>query len=266
MSGYRRTVLFLIVILVAGVTSALSALRGSEQEASYSEGQRAAQEGQQSEDESQFPAADYESPETDDPDSRAKRRKQNARHDKNFFVRKDIPPGRARESILFNDWESGLPALPASRSGVIVIGEVTGARAYLSNDKTGVYSEFTARVEEALKTDDSTKLPPGSLISLERAGGAVRYPNGHKHLYRVAGQGMPRVGRRYVFFLNVTEAGQNFRVLTAYELRSGKVFPLDDVSRHAVYQGMERDAFISAVRSAITDPPPAAPEKVRQDQ
>jgi hypothetical protein len=42
-------------------------------------------------------------------------------------------------------------ALPTHISNAVVIGEVTDAKAYLSEDRTSVYSEFTIRVGEVLK-------------------------------------------------------------------------------------------------------------------
>ena len=84
-------------------------------------------------------------------------------------------------------------------SSVIVIGDVLHSEAHLSEDKRGVYSEFTIRLVEVLKGDSFW---PGSEMVVERLGGYVRYPDGRKLLYRVGTGGMPRVGARYLFFLN----------------------------------------------------------------
>jgi hypothetical protein len=94
-------------------------------------------------------------------------------------------------------------------------------------------------------------LSPGRLITVERMGGAVTYPAGNKRIIRVAGQGLPRFNRRYVLFLTTTEHGQDFRLLTGYELRAGKTFPLDDSTRMDVYKEMAEETFLNNVRAAI---------------
>ncbi len=103
----------------------------------------------QEDDTAQMPIADYSAPEAIDPGERAKRKAKNKRYDKSSSQ----PIKEEKEPIirvLSGHWAKGLPALPVEQSDIIIIGEVTGAQAYLSNDKTGVYSEFTLRVEEAL--------------------------------------------------------------------------------------------------------------------
>jgi hypothetical protein len=64
-----------------------------------------------------------------------------------------------------------------------------------------------------------------------------------------------------VLFLKCGDLEQNYLLLTGYELRAGQVAPMDDVSRHAAYKGMSRDAFIDAVLSAVADPSQVAPRK-----
>lgn len=41
--------------------------------------------------------------------------------------------------------------MPAAKSDLVVIGEVTDAQAYVSEGKDWVYSEFTIRVDDVLK-------------------------------------------------------------------------------------------------------------------
>jgi hypothetical protein len=76
------------------------------------------------------------------------------------------------------------------------------ARAYLSNDKTGVYSVFTIQVNEVLKNSTKTPITRGSAIEVERDGGRVRFPNGRLHMYKIGNLDMPKTGLRYVLFLN----------------------------------------------------------------
>src|ERR1041385_2125991 len=54
------------------------------------------------------------------------------------------------ERVWSNHWARGLPALPIRESETVLIGAVTDAKAFMSDDDTGVYSEFTVQVEEVL--------------------------------------------------------------------------------------------------------------------
>ena len=145
----------------------------------------------------------------------------------------------------------GLPPLPAVQSEVILIGEVSAWRAHLSNDKTGIYSEFPVRIEEVLKNASSSPLHGGGRVYLERVGGAVRYPSGRKFTYRVAGQNVPGIGLRYVFFLKPAGEEQTFEIVTAYELRGDKVFPLDSAEQFDTYKEMGQAKFLERLRNAI---------------
>jgi hypothetical protein len=153
------------------------------------------------------------------------------------------------------------PALPAAQSDAIVVGEVTNAEAFLSEDKTAIYSEFTVLIGEVLK--GCSPAPPvfGSSIIAERGGGKVRLPSGKviENLFR--GKPMPGIGRRYVFFLKYNEEGQDFSIITGYELRRGRVIPLDglledgtpvkQLAAHQQYNGVDEIAFLNQVRQAI---------------
>jgi hypothetical protein len=159
-----------------------------------------------------------------DPQTRAARSvkgERYARHVKGFIVDRDIPGGM---SLTFRYIEP-LPAFPVRGSAIIALGEVVDARAYLSDDQTGVYSEFSIRIDEVFKNDPLQPGVPGSLVVAERFGGRVRFLSGRVIFYGYREQGMPQQGRRYVFFLN--RADQQYSLLTAYELLAGRVYPLD---------------------------------------
>ncbi|MCA1850597.1 MAG: hypothetical protein LC672_06020, partial [Acidobacteria bacterium] len=173
-------------------------------------------------DRSRFPIADYAAPEPADPEQRAKRRAKGSRYDK----RGVIPPPHYKNKGAgvqeHNDWDRGFPPLPVAQSDAVVIGEIVNAQAYLSNDKSGVYSEFSLRVDEVLKSGPSQFAPGGSVIA-EREGGRVKYPDGEVALFTIVGQNMPLAGRRYVLFLKSNGDGQGYRILTGYELREGRI-------------------------------------------
>ena len=209
----------------------------------------------------QFPIADFNAKEPSDPVKKAKRKDKSKKYDKPISALTNTTTNK----VTHLDWEVGLSALPVTKSDAVVIGEVAEAQAFLSEDKTEAYSEFTLRVDEVLKNDQRTPISQGSSIIIERAGGRVRFPSGHIALSFVSGQGMPRVGRRYALFLthNFSIFGgiqeQDFYILTGYELHSGKVIPLDNPGDHPLataYKGADESAFISDLRSAIANPHP----------
>jgi hypothetical protein len=136
----------------------------------------------------------------------------------------------------------------------------------LADDKSGIYSEFTVRVEQVLKSNSQLSFNPGAEVIAEREGGGVRFPSGHIQRYIISGEGIPKIGSKYVVFLKSNGPGQDFTLLRGYELHVGQVFPLDNFSNDAVYKGMDQDEFINAVLGAITDSLQIAPRKVGEAQ
>ncbi len=202
---------------------------------------------------SRFPIADYSAAEPADPEKRAKRKSRNDRHNNSMLgVRGGLnaPPNSGEEIVIRNDWEVYTPQIPAAKSDVVVTGEILDANAYISSDKNGVYSEFTLRIDETLKKDDARWVFPGELISVEREGGQVRYPSNRIEWYRISLQEMPIVNRRYVLFLKrIDEA--SFSIITGYEMREGRVYPLDGASQFRALEGKETSLFLQSVRDSI---------------
>lgn len=209
-------------------------------------------------DESGWPVADYERPDSSNEKNKAGREAKSKRHNNSLFGVKEAvkaPPDTGQIITLGDDWEVGLSPLPVNRSDIVVTGEVTAAQAYLSTDQTGIYSEFTIRVEEVLKRDSLLPVASGDVITAVRHGGRVRALSGRVQLFRVAGQEMPRQGRRYVAFLQRKERADDFDLLTGYELRGGRVFPLDAaITKFDLYKGTDEASFLQAVRNALTLP------------
>jgi hypothetical protein len=132
-------------------------------------------------------------------------------------------------------------------SNVVIIGQVEGAEAYLSDNKQNIFSEFTVRIKEILKSPIA--LSPGELITIDRNGGFVDYPNGQKVLYRFAGERAPRIGGQYVFFLK--RAGEDLHILTGYELTESGISPLDDLPQFRERKGQDAMGFLVSVRDSI---------------
>lgn len=155
-------------------------------------------------------------------------------------------------------WWINLPALPTAQSGAVVLGKVVDANAFLSNDKSNVYSEFSIRIEEVFK-DESGSLKVGETLIASRAGGRVQLPDGRVLYVMSSDQGMPRKGRRYVLFLKYNSEASDYSIITGYMLRQGKISLLDEVDLHrfTAYKEMDEGDFLNAVRDAVMNPPQA---------
>jgi hypothetical protein len=246
----KTLLLFLVIVAIAAVTT-IATIRGQNQQSTASN-----QQPKTALDESQWPIADYNAPEPADPRDRALRKLRSKRYDGGGFVQESPPED---DTAVINEIE--YPALPVGDSDAVVSGEVVKAQAHLSNDKKAVYSEFAIRIDEVLK-NKCASMAPSNLITAERAGGRVRFPSSRIKKYHAEGQGMPRVGRQYVFFLKYNADQENYNIITAYELRGEKVFPVDgsvaDKSSRKwsfdIYHGAIKERFLKDVREAIANP------------
>jgi hypothetical protein len=148
-------------------------------------------------------------------------------------------------------WWMGIPALPVAQSDAIVIGNVLDGKAYLSKNRSVVYSEFPVLVEDVLKNSSPTPLYIGDRIIAERWGGAVRFPSGKVQHYRVAKRGVPQPNEKYVLFLKCN--GEDYDIITGYWINDGQVSPLDGDSNlpFGKYEGKTIDSFLSELRESI---------------
>jgi hypothetical protein len=248
MSSYRKTGLLFSAVLALLVATIGAQLKNN--------GERLAPKNSHVRgqvDESQWPTVDYETPLPTDPDKRAKRQARGKKYDK---PKVKVEPKATFEQSSTNDhWYISTPALPTAQSYVIAIGEIVNAEAYLSNNKSGVYSEFGVLIERVLK-DDSNTITTGNTIDVEREGGRVKLSSGRVTRYSIEGQYMPRVGHRYMLFLSCSNQDQSFHIITGYELSAGKVSPLDRTGElFAPYIDMDEMVFLNQVQDAIINPP-----------
>lgn len=199
-------------------------------------------------DENRFPLADYGAPAPTDPAERAKRQAKGKKYDKSHWnIHPDAQSSMARTHPL----DPTLPALPIAESTAVVIGQIIDGKAYLSDDKTGVYSVFNVRVDEVIKNSSNPALTTASSIEVERDGGRVRFPNGRILTY--VSTNMPQVGLRYVLFLTTPPGQSDFQILTGYEMRDGKVYALDDLPNTSVYENAEEAVFLNQLRSTAAN-------------
>ena len=268
MQSYRKVgvvVVFVCFILVT--VAAMTVL------SNYEQGSRQrANEPKRTEYLDKLPVFDADTPEPSDPEKRAKRLAKNKTYSDPYLQEKDRL-STVGIGAIHNEWDLGLEsALPVAQSSAVVAGDVIDAKAYLSEDKNNVYSEYTVLVEEVIKDDSREPIAAGASIATDRLGGSVRFPSGRVASLFVPGQGVPEVGKRFVFFLgfNRREAGNravagpremNRHLLTAYELREGKVFPLDYTGGRNFdnYKGRGETAFLNEIRSSVASSSQASP-------
>ena len=151
-----------------------------------------------------------------------------------------------------------LPAIPAQQSNAIIRGTVINRRAILTDDKLGIYSEFSISIAEIFK-DDPNLFRINQVVTVSRPGGAVRLSSGKIHRYTISSQGYPQQGKEYILFLNRNEEG-DFSILTGYEVDGAVVQPLDgkrgsrnkeDQLQFDTYRGVSRETFIGALQRAL---------------
>jgi hypothetical protein len=260
-----KTLGFVVVTLsLVGMGSQISARQDSSSpnirnQPSVTNQSAAASPNQASEDDADGPIVEYET--ANAPLGLSTLEDQVKRHSKNGrYDRAQPTPIKELQGEfplpLTSHWWLNMPGIPVSKSDAIVLGTVTDSRAYLSNDKSGVYSEFQLSADQILKDSTKSLVLHGNVVAI-RFGGIVRFADGKTQKYSIAMQGWPRKGRRYVLFLRRNEYG-DFDIVTGYELRDGITFPLDGSNRpganetpfHA-YSGMSEVGFLEAVQKAV---------------
>jgi len=163
------------------------------------------------------------------------------------------PTWSAKEAIyVIKDYAQPIDPLPVSRSAAVVIGTILSSKAFVSKDRTYVYSDFQVRVDQVLKQDPQANLAVGGRMVASRGGGTIHFPSGHIKDYVNHGEGMPAIGSQYLFFLvkpDIPEPEYEVIIGGAYELRNGMVHPLDDYNMELDNTG--EPELISKVRTAI---------------
>lgn len=254
MAKHKRSLGLLLIISCVFGAILLSTLRSQSQDAIAQKPRKDKPQQAEELDTNKFPVADYLSVGSSDPKERQKREAKGRKYNS-----RNAPPITESfdESFESTDWDVGLPAIPVSQSAAVIIGKVIMAQAYLSEDKTSIYSEFEVQVEQVWKSDRS-ELSAGTSVIVERAGGRIRFPSGKIAISVISHQQMPQVGSRYVLFLTHkgTVGGghsDDFSILTGYEFRDGCVFPLDrTLPGHPItaYSGFDEKAFLNDLSSA----------------
>jgi hypothetical protein len=211
--------------------------------------------------EDKLPTVNYDAPEPSNANEKARRNARGKRFNGSLRVSEPHPEAGAKG--ILDSWMQSIPAIPVDASDAIVIGDITNAQAFFSPDKTGVYTEYTVRVDEVLKQNPAAPIVVGGIVDAQREGGRVRFPSGRVQSYITNYQGVPVVGRSYVLFLKRNEQADVFTLLTGYEKTDGHVYPLDgvdlpggatEIPQFAAYKGVDEATFSKALRSALAHP------------
>ena len=242
-----------IIVAAAGIVPAMSKAKTADTRACKTH-----PDGLQSK-ETAMPIIDYAKAESTDADKRARRNARGKHYDGNLRIDEPHPEAGARG--ILDSWMQRVRALPVDASHAIVIGRISDAQAYLSPDKTGVYTEYTAHVETVLKQSANAFVFAGGFVDALREGGRVRFPSGRVQSFMTHYQGVPVTGRRYVLLLKRTADGERFHLVTGYEVRDGCVHPLDGVNlnagateleQFAAYKEADEASFLRDLRRAIS--------------
>ena len=197
-----------------------------------------------------FPTVDYaEEQDLPDPEKNAKRKEKKKRYNDGELVASHVEPG-VDEAALTLEPHFIFPALPVAESEIVVVGTIGTAQAHLSENKRNIFSEFTVTVEDVLKSKIQG-VEQGSVLTIDRVGGHVKYPNGHRILYRITGLNMPQTGGRYLLFLTLKHNNEDISILTAYQLTSNGAIPLDEPYHVASLTGVSEVDILQRVRNLI---------------
>ncbi|HKG59327.1 MAG TPA: hypothetical protein VKB05_06065 [Pyrinomonadaceae bacterium] len=206
-----------------------------------------------------FPIASFDEPLPTESQARVAREAKN----KKFNSKAKSISESSTQIFTVMDWDIGLPTFPIERSFAVVIGRITEAKAFLSEDKTAIYSEFKVQIDSVLKNDDRCPIQPETSLIVGRDGGRVRLPSGKIVVSWINHQNMPAVGGKYALFLTHElprggDGGTDFYIVTAYELANGNVFPMDDIpSGHpiAAIKGRSESSFLNDLQSLLGSSP-----------
>lgn len=194
------------------------------------------------------PVTDFDAPQPTDPKERALRELQDSVMAVPY--RHPINESKADESETIFNAPPRL-AIPVAQVCAIVIGTVLDSRAFVTADKTSVYSRFSVQVDQVVMQCSEETVAVGETVNAIRAGGAVRFGSGRVEKFWYRGAGFPRNGAEYLLFLRMVPQNGSFVIYTAYEFRSGEVLPLDDEPQFQRYDGMTVSRFIDLVRENI---------------
>lgn len=123
-----------------------------------------------------------------------------------------------------------LQLIPFKESTFVILGRVTKVEPNLSADRTHIYIETRICVQEVFKSPAAFSLPLDRTLIVDQIGGSMRTASGRiiRDGSVIDFIGKAYVGGYYVFFLHEVHEGEDLAILSAYELRGGKVYRLKE--------------------------------------
>jgi hypothetical protein len=140
-----------------------------------------------------------------------------------------------------------MPGLPAAQSDLVVVGTITDAKGYVTENKSAAYSEYSVDITEVFKGGAALT---GRRVTAERVGATVVLPNGQTLLVWDAYRGTPETGHRYALFLKYSFEGEDYLIVTAYRLQDSRVFSVDRLPQCEFFDGNEESSFLDLMRSS----------------
>ena len=200
---------------------------------------------------SKLPTVDYERVESGTAEELERRKRIGRRYDDEGWVQRD--PHHATGKIGRVDEVPPPPLLPVKESALVIAGKVVSANAYLSNDKRGIYTEFSICVSEVLKSDSRDQaVKNGGCITADRPGGVVRMPTGQRVIYTDWNRELPQVGKEYAMFLTRDNISPNYSMLRLYELSDKRVTPVDHNRLVDELKLAGKSEFLARIRKEVT--------------
>lgn len=202
-------------------------------------------------DSSKYPIAEYDFPTAkNETERQARIIKGNRFDDEDNFLVISKKPHPETVKIDLTDAEPVPAVIPFDESSLVIIGEVISSKAFVSNNKRGVYSEYVVRVETIFKQKSQKHLRVGETVSMDRAGGVVQYPNEQRVLYKYDWHDFPELSGRYVFFLGeINDQSPNYKLITGYQLKEGKVKALDFDYSFYKFNGTSEADFVNRLKT-----------------
>jgi hypothetical protein len=198
--------------------------------------------------------ADLNAPLSQNTLEREKRMRANSRYDGEHWVSL-TPPSEGHGGTGRIDEEVPPVPYPVFESTLIALGKVTNSAAFLSNDRRGIYTEFTFQISEILKDDASAKLNAGGAVIADRAGGCLRFPTGQMTRYGMSDHGLPFVGKMYLLFLKREAPSPNYKILNGYEIQGNKPgYKLEIYTNLENYDSMTTAQLFEAVLYDLAHP------------
>jgi hypothetical protein len=194
---------------------------------------------------SRYGSVEYDLSQASEPHDGDQRIQKSQRYDGMDWVYKTINNPRTAGVGRITD-EPSPPRFPED-SSLVILGKVVKADAFLSNDKGGVYTEYTILTEEIFKNSDDVTT---KTVIADREGGVVLYPHGQRVLYQSTDRALPEAGSDYVFFLAKDRVSPNYLILTSYELSSRGVRPMELIRPTSDFP-KDKNQFIEIVRKSL---------------